>query len=52
MNAKLSTDQFDSIVQLSYPTYLLKMNEICLDRCSIDLTSADEGPADQSSTAI
>ena len=44
MQTKLSTDQFDKVVQLSYPSYILKMNHICLDRCSIDLTQPDEAP--------
>ena len=31
-------------MQLSYPSYLLKMNQICLDRCQVDLTQPEAEP--------
>ena len=46
MQAKMSEEQFDSVVQLSFPSYLLKMNAICLDRCAVDL-SKPEGNAEE-----
>ena len=42
MNAKLSPEQFDQIAQLSFPSYLLKMNHVCIDRCSINLIAQVE----------
>ena len=42
MQSKLSEDQFDKIVQLSYPSFLLKTSHICLDTCAIDLTKEEE----------
>ena len=42
MQSKLSEDQFEQIVQLSYPSYILKMSHICIDSCSVDLLTPDD----------
>ena len=38
MNAKLSTEQFDQVAELAYPTNFLKLNQICIKKCGVDLT--------------
>ena len=39
MQAKLSSSQFDEIVKLSYPSYMIKASQICIGKCNIDLTT-------------
>ena len=51
MQTKISPEQFDEIVRLSYPSYMIKMTHICLDKCHIDLTMEDHGPS-QTNTEV
>ena len=43
MDAKISPDQFDEIVRLSLPSYMIKMSHICIQKCHIDLVREDHG---------
>jgi hypothetical protein len=40
MQAKLNEQQFKGVVVAAMPTFYLKLNQICNERCSIDLTTA------------
>ena len=42
MQAKLSEQQFKGVVVAALPTFYLKLNQVCIERCSIDLTAASQ----------
>jgi hypothetical protein len=42
MQAKLNEQQFKGVVVAAMPTFYLKLNQVCVERCSIDLTTASQ----------
>ena len=44
MQAKLNEQQFKGVVMASLPTYYLKLNQTCLEKCQVNLTDTTAGP--------
>ena len=48
MQAKLTSEQFDQVAQLAYPTNFLKLNQICIKKCNVDLTTQNPEELEES----